>query len=88
MLSPGPLKARRIIRVHARHRCRWREVGLGRVDPLQRPVKGTVYNASLVNYHIDMDTTNGNMPVSGACNGSSWATAAFVRVCDCHNSIL
>ena len=79
MLSPGPLKARRIIRVHARHRRRWREIGLGRVDPLQRPVKGTVYNASLVNCHIDMGTTNRNMPVSGACNGSSWATAGFVR---------
>jgi len=55
------------------------EIGLGRVDPLQRPVKRTVYNASLVNCHIDMDTTNRNMPVSGACNGSSWATAGFVR---------
>jgi len=65
MLSPGPLKARRIIRVHARHRRRWREIGLGRVDPLQRPVKGTVYNASLVNYDIEMETTNGNMPGRG-----------------------
>ena len=42
------------------------QIGLGRVDPLQRPVKGTVYNASLVNCYIDADTTNGNMPVSGA----------------------
>jgi hypothetical protein len=55
-----------------------REIGLGRVDPLQRPVKETVYNASLVNCHIDKDATNGNMPVSGACNGSSWAPAGFV----------
>jgi hypothetical protein len=42
-----------------------REIGLGRVDPLQRPLKGTVYNASLVNCHLDMDTANGNIPVSG-----------------------
>jgi len=47
----------------------------GYPDKAQRPVKGTVYNASLVNCYIDADTTNGNMPVSGVCNGSSWATA-------------
>jgi hypothetical protein len=74
--------------------CRRASLPLGRASRLsgypdkgQRPLKETVYNASLVNCYIDADTTNGNMPVSRACQrielGDRW-----LRTCVCYNSIL